>query len=89
VAATALSATQVQLSWTAPGGQTSYEIRRRTGTGGQYNFNITVSGEAISYEDSGLTPGTTYQYQVRACVESACSDYTNPVTVNTPPSDGG
>jgi titin len=80
---TPLSSTEIQLSWTAPGGQTSYEIRRRIGNGGQFTFVIIVAGDAITHLDIGLTPSTTYQYQIRACAEGICSDYSNVVSVRT------
>jgi hypothetical protein len=84
VAATAESPTQVRVSWTAPGSQTYYEIRRRTG--GQWGPPTTVAGDRTSWLDSGLTPDTNYQYQVRACSSAGCSQYSSQVTARTPAS---
>jgi hypothetical protein len=81
-----VSSTQVQVSWTAPGGQTSYDLRRRTGTGGGWDFEQTLPGDATSWLNTGLSPQTTYQYQIRACSAAGCSDYSSPVTVSTSPS---
>jgi predicted phage tail protein len=83
VSATPISSSQVRLSWQPPGGQTHYELRRRTGTGGGWSFSASVQGSATSYLDSGLGAGTTYQYQVRACAGTRCSDYSSPVTATT------
>jgi hypothetical protein len=88
VTATRISSTQVEVSWKAPGGQTRYEVRRRTGTGGAWTFETTVPGDATSWLDSGLTPHTTYQYQVRACSTAGCSDYSSIATVSTSPGSG-
>lgn len=69
--ATAVSATQVNLSWTASTGTTAvagYYILRNgvqvgspTGTGWQ-----TASGTATAYSDIDLTPSTVYTYTVEA-----------------------
>ncbi|HSJ08184.1 MAG TPA: fibronectin type III domain-containing protein [Longimicrobiales bacterium] len=74
---------QIQLTWTSPGGQTHFEVRRRTGTGGSWTFDATVAGDATGFLDTGVHPSTTYQYQVRACGTGGCSDYSSPVTVGT------
>jgi hypothetical protein len=53
------------VSWTAPtSGAASYELERRVGSTG--SFTQIASGTALSFDDFGLTPGTTYTYQVRA-----------------------
>jgi fibronectin type 3 domain-containing protein len=82
--ATALSSTEVLLKWTAPGGQTKYEVRRRTGTSGGWTNIADVPGDTPEYTDKGLSPGSTYQYQVRACAGSSCSEYSSQATVTTP-----
>jgi len=67
-APTGLTATagnqQVSLSWNASAGATSYNVKRGTASGGPY---ATVSSPtATSYNDTGLTNGTTYYYVVSA-----------------------
>ena len=67
-APTGLTATagsqQVSLTWNASAGATSYNVKRGTASGGPYT---TVSSPATnSYNDTGLTNGTTYYYVVSA-----------------------
>ncbi len=55
---------KVTLSWTASTDATSYTLTRGTSTG-TYNVPLTINATS-PYEDTGLTPGTTYYYMVRA-----------------------
>ena len=55
--------TQVQLTWPASTGATSYKVQRGTATG-SYTSSFTTTGP--SFIDSGLTNGTTYYYVVSA-----------------------
>lgn len=60
--ATAISSSQVNLSWTAASdnvGVTNYEIYRN-GT------RVYTTGNVTSFADTGLTASTTYSYQVKA-----------------------
>ncbi len=70
LAATAASSTQIRLTWTAPsdGGSpiTGYTLQRKSGSGSYTNVSTTISATATSYLDTGLTPGTTYTYQISA-----------------------
>src|SRR5260370_26920118 len=62
VTATAASASQINLTWTAVAGATSYTVQRGTTTGGPY---ATVGSVATtSFSDTGLAAGTTYFYVV-------------------------
>jgi subtilisin family serine protease len=55
----------VALSWTAPAGAKSYNVKRATVTGGPYT---TVKSQltATSYQDTSVTNGTKYFYVVSA-----------------------
>jgi WD40 repeat protein/chitodextrinase len=80
------STTQVNLTWTASTdnvGVTGYEVERCQGEGCTTFVQIaTVTG--TTYVDSGLTPGTTYQYRVRATDGAGnLSGYSNVATVTT------
>ncbi|HEY7424768.1 MAG TPA: fibronectin type III domain-containing protein, partial [Gemmataceae bacterium] len=67
-APTGLTATagpgQVALSWTASSGASSYNIYRGTSSGGETKVASGVT--ATAFTDTGLTPGTTYFYEVTA-----------------------
>ena len=58
--------TQIGLSWNPVSNATSYNLYRSLTAGGEgttpYKTNITTA----SYNDTGLTNGTTYYYQVTA-----------------------
>jgi concanavalin A-like lectin/glucanase superfamily protein/fibronectin type III domain protein len=55
---------QVNLSWPASSGASSYNVKRSTTSGGPYT--IVGSPFAAAYTDSGLTNGTAYYYVVSA-----------------------
>lgn len=85
----------VQLSWTAStdaSGILRYEIRRSTtASTGPFTALATVSGTTLSYQDTGLTNGTTYYYQVSAtdqAVPSNTSAFSSTATA-TPAAPGG
>ena len=64
--ATPISATQINLSWTTPGGTvTSYNVYRGTSAGGEGTTAI-GSTTLTSYSDTTASAGTTYYYKVAA-----------------------
>ena len=94
LAATAASSVQINLSWTASTdnvGVASYFIERCAGSGCS-NFAQIDTTAATSYNDTGLTTGTSYSYQVRANdAANNRSDYSNVATATAsgpPPSSG-
>jgi endoglucanase len=56
---------QVSLSWTASSGATSYTVKRATLAGGPY-ANVATGIAIPTYNNTGLTNGTTYFYVVTA-----------------------
>jgi len=57
----------VTLTWNASGGATSYSVKRGLVSGGPYTGIGTVTSPApTTFNDSGLTNGTTYFYVVSA-----------------------
>ena len=64
LSATATSPTQIQLYWGASAGATGYTLTRSGGSSGNGSFPLSVTG--TSFQDSGLTAGTSYTYQVQA-----------------------
>jgi fibronectin type 3 domain-containing protein len=63
--ATAASSSQIDLSWTASAGATSYNVKRATVSGGPYT-TIATGVTGTSYSNTGLSAGTTYYYVVSA-----------------------
>lgn len=70
LSATASSQTQVNLSWSAVSGATSYTILRSTTSGGPYSSVGTSA--TTSFSNTGLACNTTYYYVVTAS-NGSCS----------------
>ena len=86
LAATAVSSSQINLTWSASAGATGYEIERSlSATSG---FAEVGTATTTSYSDTGLTAGTTYYYQVIATGggnSSAASNTASATTTGTAP----
>src|SRR6185312_14468225 len=68
LSATVISLTQINLSWTASTDNvavTGYEVQRCTGASCT-SFAAIGTPTGTTFNNTGLTPGTTYRYQVRA-----------------------
>lgn len=79
--ATGVTQTGATLNWSAVGGATSYNLQWKLSTSGTWT---TVSGlTATSYALSGLTAGTTYNYQVQAVCGSNTSNYSTAASFTT------
>lgn len=85
---TAVTATSVALAWPASTDNvsvTGYDISRALGSG---SFAPIGTSATTTFTDSGLSPATTYRYQVRARDAAGnTSEFSAPVTVRT--SGGG
>ena len=87
LSATAISSSRIDLGWTASTdnvGVAGYRVERCQGTGCT-NFAQVAPPTATTYSDTGLSPSTTYRYQVRA-VDAAgnLSPYSVIATATTP-----
>jgi autotransporter-associated beta strand protein len=82
-AASTASQSQINLSWTAAGGATGYQVWRSTAGAGIYSLLGTPTG--ITYQDSGLPAGTSYDYLVRATSGSGTSVNSTVATATTWP----
>jgi chitodextrinase len=83
---TAVSSTQIDLSWTASTdnvGVTGYLVERCQGAGCS-NFAQITTPAGTSFNDAGLTPSTSYSYRVRATDAAGnLSGYSNVATAST------
>ena len=94
--ATAISSSQINLSWTAPsnnGGAaiTGYDIERSTDNGNTWsNLIPNTSSTATTYNDTGLSSSTTYTYRVSAInsVGTSLPSDTSSATTSTVTSSG-
>ncbi len=88
LAFTSVQAGQISLSWSANGnaGSPIYELQRSTGAG----FATISSGTATSYTDLGVSPTSSYQYQVRAYNgDSVATVFTSAISTTTPAAASG
>jgi len=93
LSATAVSSSQINLSWNAVSGATGYDIYRSTSAGGTFTrlgSEPTISGgSTTSYSDTGLSAGTTYYYKVSALNASGESAASSAVSATTSGGGGG
>ena len=83
LAATAASATQVNLSWTASPGATGYRVERCLTS--SCTYSQIAAPTATSYSDAGVAPSTSYSYRVRASDSASnLSTYSTATSVQTP-----
>ena len=62
---TNISSTSLTVNWTAASGATSYAVWRKPGTNGKWS-EIGSTTTTLSFNDTGLTAGTLYTYEVIA-----------------------
>jgi fibronectin type 3 domain-containing protein len=66
LAATAVSSTQIRLTWSdLTTAETGYQVERKP-AGGTYQVLTTTNANAVEYLDSGLAEGAAYTYRVTA-----------------------
>jgi hypothetical protein len=85
---TAVSGTQINLAWNDnSNNEETFRVQRRTNDGSGYGAweTIVVLGpNAVAYNDTGLTSGSTYRYRVRSCNPAGCSAWATSPAVTTP-----
>lgn len=81
---TAISTTQVNLSWTDNAtNEEGFKIERKSG-GGNYTVIGSTGVNLTTFSDQGLTPNTAYTYRVYAYNSAGNSiQYSNEVTITT------
>ncbi|NJL28420.1 MAG: fibronectin type III domain-containing protein [Thermoanaerobaculia bacterium] len=85
LSATAISSSQINLSWSAVSGATQYRIYRSTTSGGPYS-QIGTSA-TTSFSNTGLSASTTYYYVVTAF--ASCESSNSAQASATTQSGGG
>jgi fibronectin type 3 domain-containing protein len=81
-AATPLGA---HLTWSSVTSATGYKIERKLGTNGTYAQIGTTTSPVVAFDDtSGLSPGSTYFYRVRATNTGGDGPYSSEVMLVTP-----
>ena len=89
LAATAVSSSEISLSWTDnSGNENGFEIER-SADGFNWSLLTMASSNTSSHTDSGLSPSTTWFYRVRAINGAGESDYTNVASATTLPQPAG
>jgi titin len=87
LAATAMSSSQINLTWTdassASNATAHFRIERKTGAGGTYTQIDSVTAPATAYSDNGLAEGTQYYYRARAVNVTGHSEYSSEANATT------
>ncbi|WP_165071831.1 fibronectin type III domain-containing protein [Paludisphaera rhizosphaerae] len=78
VAASAVSDSAVQVTWTASAGADGYTIERSVNGTNWLPLDTTVGTNATSYTDSNLSEGTRFYYRVAATNASGTSTFSDP-----------
>lgn len=77
---TVVSSTVIDLTWTDnSGNETGYKVERAV-NGGAFSEIVTLGANVESYQNTGLSPETSYTYRVLAYNGSVSSDYSNEET---------
>ena len=83
LAATVLSATQVQLDWTDNAlNETGYVVERSDDGGATFAVVATLGADTVSYVDGTVGAGNSYTYQVAATNAAGNSGYSNQASVS-------
>ncbi|MDX2110059.1 MAG: putative Ig domain-containing protein [Verrucomicrobiota bacterium] len=73
--ATAVSSSQINLTWSNVTNETGFRLERSLIASGAFSQIATLSANATSYSDTGRTAGIAYSYRVRAYNATGDSPY--------------
>ena len=87
LSATPESSSEIYLTWADPSSDTgdTYVVELYNSSTGSYSPIYTTAANATSYTVSGLTPATTYTYEVLADNNGVYSSPSNPASATTSP----
>ncbi|HEX8200392.1 MAG TPA: fibronectin type III domain-containing protein, partial [Isosphaeraceae bacterium] len=80
--ATAVSPSQINLSWGDVAGETGYRVERST-DGSTWTLAGTTGANVTTFQDTGRTASTTYQYRIQATNGGGSSSYSNVASART------
>ncbi len=84
LAATAVSASRIDLSWTDNAtNETGFSLERGSSASGPWTQIATPGPDAASYSNTGLAASTAYTYRVRAVNSGTYSAYSNTASATT------
>ncbi len=81
--ASTVSSSQINLSWNAVSGATSYDIFRGTSSAGESAQPIATGIASTSYSNTGLNASTAYYYTVEAVNSAGTSTASNEASATT------
>ena len=82
LAAVAAGSSRIDLTWQdSSDNEDTFELTRSSGGG--WSTVATVGAGTVERSDTGLTPGTTYSYRLKACNEGGCSPASNEASATT------
>ncbi|AXA36788.1 N-acetylmuramoyl-L-alanine amidase [Candidatus Sumerlaea chitinivorans] len=88
LSATAVSSSQINLTWTDNStNESNFVVARSTTSGGPYTDIATLPANTTSYSNTGLSANTTYYYVVRATNAGGSSANSNQASATTPVPD--
>ncbi len=79
-----ISDTQINLSWIDNSdNESAFSLERKTASGGTYSVVIALTQNTLSYNDTTLSPATSYIYRIRASNSAGNSAYSNEFSITT------
>jgi len=81
--ASAVSSTQINLTWTGSNGATGYLIQQSLNGSAGWTQIGSTSGSTTTFQQTGLSAGTTYYYRVLATLGTIDSAYSNVASATT------
>ena len=85
LAATAVSGSRIDVTWTDnSSNETNFVLERSTSASFTSPTSTTLAANATSASATGLTPGTTYYFRVKATNATDASGYSNTANATTP-----